>query len=127
MLVLKTRCRLSIICTNCSILIKIILLSNQDLVYSAFTQEWKIGEDLKAPPVSHDKCLNAKDGLSQGEWYLDGNSYQHGELEPDMLHGQHKADHKAANAAHSSDDSQYSVAHPSPGSSTESSKIVDDL
>ena len=91
------------------------------------TQQWEIGEDLKASPVSDNESLDTKDGLSQGERYLDGNSDEHRELEPDMFHGQDKADHEATNAAHPSDDSQYSVAHTSPGSPTESSTIVDDL
>ena len=73
-----------------------------------------MGEDLQPPPVSDKESLNTKDDLAKAE----AETNPERSVEPSMFSSQHKADHVAANPAHSSDDSQYSIAHLSPGSST---------
>ena len=81
-----------------------------------------MGDDLQDSPVSDHEGFNAQHSLAKGEGDLDGDTEESGQFEADVLHHEDEGDHEAADAAHPSDDSQDTVAHTAPGSSTERSE-----
>ena len=77
---------------------------------------------LEVAPAPHEDSLYAEDGLAQGEGDLDGDADQHRELVAHVLHGQHEADHEAADAAHPGDEPQEAEAMMTPVSASKGSE-----